>query len=154
MDDRFLIYVDRLRSGSTEDVKLTLSPSFLDVDEDDLKFKSPVTVSGKAYLTEDHLILHLDIETMASMPCKRCNQMKDVPLKIKGYYHTVPLEEIRDHLFDMSETLRDDILLEVPAFYSCKEGECQDLEYTKKYFKSDSKSGNGGESYHPFADLK
>ncbi len=154
MDDRFVIYIDRLRFGSTEEIALDLAPSFLGVDEPDLKFKAPVCVRGKAYVTEDHLILHLDIKTMASMPCKRCNAIKDVPIELKGYYHTVPLEEIRDHLFDMSETLRDDILLEVPAFYACEEGECEDLGYVKKELKSEGKKGESHDTYHPFADLK
>lgn len=154
MDDRLTIYVDRLRSGATEAVKLSTSPSFLEVSEDNLKFEFPVQIEGKAYLTEDHLILHFDMETKASIPCKRCNKVGLVPIKIKGFYHTVPLVEIRDHAFDMTTILRDEILLEVPPFYSCEEGECEDIETIKKYFKSENQKDKDDHTYHPFADLK
>ena len=55
-------YIDQLRDGHEEEIHEEFSPDFLGIEEKDLGFKDPVFVEGKAYLAEDSLILHFDID--------------------------------------------------------------------------------------------
>jgi uncharacterized metal-binding protein YceD (DUF177 family) len=155
VDDRFKIYVEQLRHGHVEKLDESFSPEFLDVNDSDLVFAELVTVSGEAYLADDILILHLDIGTMARIPCAVCNAPVDVPIEIKGAYHAVPLEEVKGSIFNFKELLRETILLEVPQLAECEQGKCPKREEIRRYLvdpKKDSKQ-NPEEGYHPFADL-
>ncbi|MCF7851659.1 MAG: hypothetical protein K9M07_00280 [Simkaniaceae bacterium] len=152
VEDLFIIYIDRLKAGHDETISCTVPPDFMKIDENELFFPDEVTFSGKVYLTEEHLIIHIDIETTAQMPCKMCNELKRFPIQIKGHYYTHPLDEIKNGLFDLSLVIRELILLELPTYYECPQEECEGRAEAKKYLKkSDDREGN---SYHPFADLE
>lgn len=155
MDERFKIYIDQLRDGEVETLSEVFSPEFLDVNEQDLKFMDPVNLQGEAYLTGDMLILHLDIETACMIPCSICNEPVKVPIKISGYYHTVPLEEIKSGIFHFQEMLREIILLNTPILAECGQGKCPQRSSLQKYLKSESSrhTKEGDDGYRPFADL-
>lgn len=152
MEDQFTIYIDRLRGGGEEIISAEVPPSFMQIDEEELSFPSPIVVEGKAYLAEDHLVLHLDIATEAIMPCKMCNVLKALPVKIEGLYHTQPLDEIKESLFDAAVIVREAILLDIPSYYDCPDEECEGRKTAKKYLKQEAR--DDGETYHPFANLK
>ena len=59
MSEPFKIYIDRLKGGVNEKFDATLDPSFLEVEEPELYFPAPVRLQGEAYLTDDHLVIHL-----------------------------------------------------------------------------------------------
>ena len=82
MKETFQILVDRLKGGQIEKIAESFDPSFLGIQEVELRFDAPVVVKGEAYLSEDELILHLKASTEAVMPCAVCNQMIKVELKI------------------------------------------------------------------------
>ncbi|MBA3814985.1 MAG: hypothetical protein H0X29_00375 [Parachlamydiaceae bacterium] len=155
-DDHFKIYIDQLRDGEMENLSEEFTPEFLDVNEQDLKFVDPVHLHGEAYLAEDMLMLHLDIETNCIIPCSICNEPVKVPIEISGFYHAVPLEEIKGGIFHFQETLREIILLNVPILAECKLGKCPQRSTLQKYFKPesspDSKEGDD-DGYRPFANL-
>ena len=154
MDERFTVYIDRLKGGKNEEIDLILPPHFMEIEEEDLMFEESIQVKGKAYLAEDHLIMHLDIETQAMMPCARCNQPSAVPLFIEGFYHTVPLEDIKEGIYHFGPMVREAILLELPSFHSCSDEECLGSELVKKYFKQEKQSGGSPNTYHPFENLE
>lgn len=154
-DDRFRIYVEQLREGTTREIKERLSPDFLEIKEKELSFSRPVVVKGQAYLADEMLILHLDIEVIATIPCAICNDQADVDIAIKGFYHAVPLEEIKGAIYDFREILRETILLEVPILTECHEGKCPQRKSLEKYFKKQSTPESKGDEdgYRPFASL-
>lgn len=156
IDDHFRIFVEQLREGQVEEVNEEFSPQFLDVHERDLSFKSPVMISGEAYLAEDMLVLCFDIKTNATLPCLVCNDPVNVDIGIKGFYHAVPLKEIKGGIYDFSEILRETILLETPQLAECHQGKCPQRKNLEKYFKQESSLGTNkseDEGYRPFAGL-
>ena len=145
MQNPLKIYVDRLSRERTEKIEETLTPDLVDVNEKDLKFQSPVKLKGKAYIAEDHLVIQLDIETEALIPCAICNNGIKKKITVKGFYHTEELEKIRGHVYDYTDPLREAILLEVPSYVECLEN-CPKRIDLKNYLQK-------GNDQFPFADL-
>ncbi len=156
MDDAFKIFVDQLKDGETESLSEELPPVFLDVNEKDLTFRDPVRLEGEAYLAQDSLILHFSIHTEVQLPCSICNEVVKVPIRIENSYHAIPLEEIKSGIYNMTELLRENILLEIPLFAECNEGSCPKRKDLKKFFKTPkaNDSEDADEGYKPFADLE
>lgn len=153
--DNLKIYIDRLKGGHTLKIQETLSPEFLDVKDEELIFKDPVRVCGQAYLADDHLVIHLDIETSTSLPCSICNSGVSSPVFIKNHYCTIPLSEIKHAIFDFTESVRETILLQTPLYAECNKGQCPERENIKKFLKSNEKPLDPNEMTHfPFTDLK
>jgi uncharacterized metal-binding protein YceD (DUF177 family) len=138
-NEAFRIYVDRLKDHEQK-IQETFNPDFLGIEEEDLHFSKPVTVSGEAYLATDELVLHLKIDTVAEMPCSMCNDRVEVPIKIDNFYHSVPLSEVKKGIYDFSHDIRDEILISVPDFVECHEGTCPNRKEME-------------DTYRPFADL-
>lgn len=159
MDDIFKIYVDQLRDGQTEVIDETFDPLFIDMVEADLLFSDPVSVQGDVYLTNDSLILHLKVKTLATMPCAICNQSVKVEIIINNLYHVEPLENVKSGIFNFREMLRESVLLEVPMYVECGLGEntCPQREEIKKYLKQknikNKNSNQEEDGYQPFANL-
>ncbi len=155
MNDAFKIYVEQLRDGHTERIAEEFPPKILEVEEKDLKFLAPIKVDGEAYLAEDDLVIHLAIETAATLSCTICNDPVEVPIRVDDFYHVEPLKNIKSGVFNFREVLRDDILLNTPHFAECSEGKCPKRSELKKYMKSDAegKKQADEEGYQPFADL-
>ena len=148
VNETFLIYVDRLKGGNEETIDQTVPSTLIGVNEADLKFEGNLHFEGKAYIAEDHLVLHLDVEATAVLPCKICNEPQPLQIELHGFYHTEPMETIKSGIFDMHDVVRDAILLEVPPYHECESGACR--QEAQKYLKSDVQKGD---EYHPFADL-
>lgn len=155
MDDAFKIYVEQLRDGHVEQISEKLSSEFLEINERDLKYLGDVTVTGEAYLANDDLILHLNAETIAVIPCSICNEPVKVGVSLKGFYHSIPLLEIKGAIFNYMEILRENIVLETPSFAECEEGRCPHRKEIAKYLKKpgNEKKQAGEEGHHPFADF-
>lgn len=156
MDECFKIHVEQLRDGRSKDISGSYSPEFLDIHEKSLAFLDPVEIHGEVYLVEEMLMMHVDISTLATIPCSICNNPVKVKTAIQGYYHGVPLSEIRGGIYYFHEILRETILLEIPILAECNDGKCPARKEIKKYLKQEtsSKSNYGEETgYRPFADL-
>ena len=154
-DEGFKIFVEQLREGHTEEIAEEFSPEFLDVHEAELVFSKPVKVKGQVYLADEMLVLHFDIATTAILPCSVCNEPVAIDLSVEGFYHAVPLSEIKGGIYDLREIIRETILLEVPLLAECRQGKCPQRKAMKKFLKKEGSSGGGdeGEGYRPFANL-
>ena len=144
----FKILIDRLKGGQTQKIDLHVDPSFLGPDEPELKFKSEVIAKGEAYLTDDHLIVHLKAATSVLMPCAICNEMIAFGLKVDNFYHTEPIEEIKGAIFDFSEALREALLIELPRTVECNRGKCPGRDLMTPFMKSMK-----DRIHFPFADM-
>lgn len=156
MDERFKIYVEQLRGGHVETLSESFSPEFLDVHEKDLKFIDPVFIKGEAYLAEDILVLHVDISTLAVIPCSICNEPVKVNIAIRGSYQAIPLEEVKGGIYNFQHVIREMILLETPVLAECGGGNCPQRNQLEKYLKQQSNApakSREEEGYRPFADL-
>ncbi|NGX43233.1 MAG: hypothetical protein K940chlam7_01525 [Chlamydiae bacterium] len=155
MDEAFKIFVDRLKGGKVEKIDHSFAPDFIDVKEKDLSFPAGVEVRGEAYVTNEDLVLHLDIGTVGVMPCSICNNPVDVRVDVAGCYHVESLKKIKAGIFDMRDAIRESVLLECPAFAECNEGSCPKRKELGKFLKTSSsvESDVEVEGYHPFTDL-
>lgn len=155
MNEAFKIYIDQLRDGHSEKISENLDPEFLGVREEDLNFVDPVDVEGEAYLADNDLVLHLDVHTLATIPCAICNEAVKVPIDLTNFYHTTPTVEIKSGIFNFRETLRENILLNTPLFAECNNGQCPEREELKKFFRENDSPNKDSEDegYHPFAHL-
>lgn len=154
--EQFKIYIDRLRSGQKKEIEENFDPAFLDIQEADLQFPKPVAVQGETYIADDHLILHLNLETTAILPCSICNEPTPLPIAIKNLYLTIPLETVRGAIFDFSTELREAILLQIPLFAECGNGKCPQREQLKKYLTDTTKGAAGlpaHEVHFPFSEF-
>ena len=152
--DNLKIYIDRLNGGQTQEIDETLAPDFLDVNEKELSFKDPVHIKAEVYLADDYLVIDLNADTFAWLPCSICNENVRTPITIKNFHLTQPLAEIKAAIFDLVEKVREVILLQTPLFTECNEGKCPERENIKKFLKPDEKPSNPADiNYFPFADL-
>jgi uncharacterized metal-binding protein YceD (DUF177 family) len=157
-DDAFKIYVEQLRDGHVEKLHETFAPNFLDIHEEELHFNENVTIEGEAYLADENLILHLQIATQAIIPCSICNGPVETKILLPNFYHMEPLADVKSGIFDFSNILREAILLEVPGFAECHNGNCPERKQVAKYLKEPAKKAAGGDKniedgYQPFADI-
>ncbi|MGD2170061.1 MAG: hypothetical protein PVI40_07470 [Chlamydiota bacterium] len=148
MIDDFKIYIDRLKDGHEQDITGSFSPDFLDVQEAELSFPHLVKIQGKAYVLKDHLILQLKVETLAEMPCKICSKRSLHKILLESFYHTEELVNIKNMIFDFSEVLREEILLEVPPFIECQNNQCPERDKIKSFLKQSK-----GDMHFPFNKL-
>jgi uncharacterized metal-binding protein YceD (DUF177 family) len=157
MSEQFKIFVDRLKEGHVEKIREVAPPDFLDVHEQELSFPESVSVVGDAYLVDDHVVLHLEIKTVVSLPCSVCNRATLVPIHLKNSYETQPLDEIPTSIFHYTEKLRTALLLQIPAYAECNEGKCPERVSISKYLKSTeqtpSTKASSDPTYFPFAHL-
>lgn len=145
------IYTDRLKDEQAEKFAGQVSADFLEIQEEDLTFSSPVSIRGEAYLASDHLIVRFHIETTATLPCSICNSTVEVPICLPDFMHTEPVSEIKSCVFDLVPLLREDILLQVPQFTECNGGHCPERDTMKKFTKAPSSEKE--DAYFPFANL-
>jgi len=153
MEDAFKIYVEQLRDGHVEELNESYDPSFLEIDEKDVSFMDPVLLRGRAYLADDELILHLNIETQVILPCVVCNDRVKVPLALHDNIQAIPLSEIKGGILNIKKLLREVILLDTPVFAECG-GKCPRRTEISQYLKKNGdKKDQKDEGYTPFADL-
>lgn len=152
MAQRLEIFIDRLKEGKEACIKETLDPRFLAVQEAELQFDQPVEVVGKAYLSEEHLVLQLKAVAYAKMPCSVCNQMIEIKIQLpESFCQAVPLTEIQGAIFDGTELVREALLLELPKYVECKEGNCPERSSIAPYLRPPARSKES--TYFPFSDL-
>lgn len=144
--ENFKIYLDQVSHGHTTLIDENVSPSFLKINEKELKFLKPVIVKGKSYITEEMLIFHLDISTSASMPCSICNEFCDFEIYLKNFYFTEELGKINSAFYDYGELVREAILLQIPLNLECNNGKCPERNNVSLYLKKNHMN-------FPFADL-
>lgn len=135
MNDLFNIYIERLRGGDTQTLTEEAPSTFLDVHEKDLSFKDSVTFKGKAYLANDMVIIQLDAIANAIIPCRICNEPTSIKVHLNNFYHAEPIANIKSRVFNFKDLLREAILLEVPHYVECNEGQCPQRAIISKYLK-------------------
>ncbi len=143
----FKILIDRLKGGSSYKIDLKADPEFLGPDEPELIFDAPVIVKGEAYLTDEHLIIHLKAATQAKMPCAICNQMIEIDLQVDNFYHAEPTSEIKGAIFDFSEALRASLLIELPRTVECNGGKCHERASMAPFIQPKERT------HFPFANM-
>lgn len=152
MKESYKILTDRLRDGHVEILEEVFPPEVIDVREKDLSFVDPVQVSGKAYLADGELILHLSATTYCYIPCSICNEPVKVEVGFTDFYHAQSLSEIKTGAYDYQDLVRETLLLDTPTFSECQDGKCPQRKAFNKYLKQEDVADEDG--HRPFADLE
>jgi len=150
MDPQLFIYLDRLIEGKEQSLDETLPSNVFFKNEKDLKFSSDMKICGKAYITTDHLLVDISAKIEADMPCIICQ--KDVPfqLEMEKQTLTIPLEEIKNKVYDYTSLIRESLLLQLPQTKECKGG-CPDRSSIEPFLVKDDENI---EKHFPFAGLE
>lgn len=133
MHEEFLINIDRLRKKGNLSLNMAVPSNFLEIEGDELQFGAQVDIQGEAYIVDDRLIFHLDLIIPAIVACTICNGDAHRTVKINNLYHIEEISELKSPIFDFSTVLRQEILLEVPKFAECRDGNCPQRETFKAY---------------------
>lgn len=133
--DQFIIYVDRLKSGKVEKISGALSSSDLGFVETELRFPEEILVSAEVYLSEEHLVMHVDVQTHVLVPCSICNELFPISIVVSKHYHTEPLDEISSRGVDLKREIRDVLLLQVPQFAECNQRKCPERAQLSSFLK-------------------
>jgi hypothetical protein len=149
--EKFKIYIDRLKNGQ-EIYDETVPPEFLKIQEQALHFRENIRIKGMTYLTSTHLITCLNIEASAFIPCCICNEMVRIPITIKNLCLSHPIEEIKTAIFDLSDEIRESILIDIPQFTECNQGKCPHRSFVQQFLNKKSTPSHDT-SHFPFSDL-
>jgi hypothetical protein len=142
------IYIDRLINEEQFEQEGKLPGSILELNETEAK-ASDINYDISAYLADDHLVMNFDADCSIQMPCKICNELTNLEIKLSHQTLLLPLSEIKKGVFEASESIREQILLNIPPFAECQ-GNCPEREFVKKFLK---KHDPAGETYKPFQGL-
>jgi len=144
-----------LRGGQTQKIDEMADPLLLAVEEKELSFPSEIDVKGEAYLTDDFLMIRLKVKTVARMPCAICNEMVTKELKVDNFTHAQPIDEIPSAVFDYSELLREALLLDLPQYVECNQGNCPERATIAPFLRSQASQEKVEKTtYFPFADME
>ena len=130
----FSLNIHSLSENDPIQIDDKFDPSFLDLDEKEIKFKDPVEIKGKIYLASDDLIIDVSIKTYVTMPCSICNEQIKYLLVNKNYIHTQQLKTIKDAVYDYTEIIRQAVILELPTKVECNNN-CPERENIAPYLK-------------------
>jgi uncharacterized metal-binding protein YceD (DUF177 family) len=153
MSHELNIFVEQLQEGLPEKISLTVPSGFFDLNETDLTLDAPVSIKGEIYVTDHHLILHLEAQTHAKMPCAVCNNPTDLSLEAK-IYESLPLSELESTIFDYSSFVKEELLLQIPLVAECQNN-CPERLNLKPFLKEAGlkKAAPSENTHFPFADL-
>ncbi len=155
MKEKLNVYPDRIKDGNTDEIAHELESSFMDVHENEMRFKDPIFIEGEAYVTDDWLIVSLSIQTQVQLICSVCNTDFSFDIDIQNMMHEEPLENIRDGSFDILPVVRDNILLAVPFYPQCGITTCLRRAEIEPYLKKETPKEDEIQEHghNPFKDL-
>jgi len=98
--------------------------SIMDIDEPDVHFKREVSYDFFAQVQGNALLVTGRLHSLATLRCSRCLVIFEQPLSVEHYvFH----QELHGEDFvDLTTSIREDIILELPQRALCQEG-CRGL---------------------------
>lgn len=151
-DHPLRLFIDRIRAQGCEKIDLRLDPDFMDIHEKELAFIDPIAVEGEVYLAGEEVVVALRAETVIHMPCAICNASIALPLQ-NAWTSVEPVESFRHGVIDLSEMVRENLLIEVPLTAECEQGNCPERVALAPYLRQ-KQAGREETGFHPFADLR
>lgn len=153
MDEGFKVFLEQLRDGKTKKISEVFAPEFLGIQDPELILDSKVFVNGEAYIAEEEVLVHLQVKTKAKLPCAICNEWVEKEIHLEDLYLAEPLTNIRGGIYNFKQALREEILLEIPLFVECHQGNCPERKEYERFFKTGQTNEEDEGGYKPFSDL-
>ncbi len=98
----------------------TIPQDIFDVGDEHLRPASALTYDCELSITGETLLVIGDFEASFELECARCGTPFVYRLRLHG--HTIEEELENTAILDLTNTLREDILLALPAYPHCDEG--------------------------------
>ncbi|GAB5412020.1 MAG: hypothetical protein ChlgKO_11340 [Chlamydiales bacterium] len=127
-----VIYIDRLRNGESQEFSGQCTAEEIGLGDMELRFAEPIQFKIRAYATDDHALIHMNLSTIAELPCKICNEWTQIKINFETPAHATPLSEIRSRVYDFTPLLIENIVLELPQFTECQ-GNCPERDALKSF---------------------
>lgn len=131
-----------------------LPSSFVDLPEDDeLSVESDICVTGKVYRASEWVMVEAYVTVSLTMPCAMCNERCAFVLDRMLWEQSLSLSCVKDGILNLSEPLREAILLEVPFFIRCGGEGCRNIDAIRPFLRSKEAAGVDEEKNQPFLSL-
>ncbi len=143
-------------SSQSDDVLFEerLSPTFLDLRPDDeLSAASDIVMSGRAYRASEWVMIEGQVTVSMRLPCAVCNEMCEFTIDLMPWKQSIPASSVKDGMVDISEALREAILIEVPFFKKCGGQTCHNANEISQYLTTDVPAEDGEDRNQPFLSL-
>jgi uncharacterized metal-binding protein YceD (DUF177 family) len=99
----------------------TLPPSFFQLPETDLlKADTPLTYDLNIIRDDDDIIINGSVDVTFSLECGRCLERFQIQLDMSEYSAEQAIE--KETTIDLTDLIREDILLALPNFPRCEDG--------------------------------
>jgi uncharacterized metal-binding protein YceD (DUF177 family) len=132
-----------------------VSHELLDLHRDDeLSPVSDIFVTGKAYRTQEWIMIEAQVKVSMRLPCSMCNELCTFAIELLPWEESVEARSVKDGMVDLSQELRDAILLEVPFYTRCGSDTCRNIDEFQKYLAPENRAAaDGEEKNQPFLSL-
>ena len=118
----------------------------------------PVTYKARAYLIDGDLVVEGDFSASFEAECVRCLEKFVLAVKLQAHELTENLENPTEA--DLTQALREDILLALPAYPHCEEGKIPrkcpaegQFDTSERPPIEDETGESGGDAPNPWAEL-
>ncbi len=149
-----LLPLNDLRKGQEKKVDLHISQEEFNLVDKEIELEGTLSVQGRIYLVDDHIIFHFSVDSNFRVPCKICNETFIHPLCLKELYHTEEIPPDRWEDYNLLPPIREAVLIELPDVFECSGGACPKRKELAKYFSKERKQDeNSSIGYHPFSSL-
>ena len=124
-----------LEGGELCVLKGALLPMNLDLDHKEAEQFSAVEYNLEIQLFGESLLIKATLKGDMTIPCKICNKDFTTTILIERADEVISLDEIEGHKVDLTPTIRNLFLLEVPESVECNNGTCTDREEVENFLK-------------------
>jgi uncharacterized protein len=101
----------------------TLPHSFFDLDPKDIvQATGPMNYEIEVMRDEDDLILTGKLDATFELECGRCLGRFAYEVEIDEYQGEVTIEDVNAAMIDLTDVIRDDILVALPSYPRCEDG--------------------------------
>ena len=147
------VRIEGSADGEAASFEERLDPKFLDLKEDDeLTAPSEVCVRGTACRSGEWVIVEGSVETKMGLPCALCNEPTVFPVGPFVWKTELPASDVKGGEIDLTEALREAVLLEVPYVVKCGGKECRNERLFRQYLAPEATEENE-ERHQPFRTL-
>lgn len=108
--------------GEGKDISGTVPASFFKLEPDDtIQAKGPLTFDLHVERDENDLIITGEVDALFELECGRCLQKFAYQAHSTDFLSDQPIEP-EDSTIDLTEVIRDDILVALPSYPRCEDG--------------------------------
>ncbi len=131
--NKILIYPSELAQGEQR-LKGELSQSVFDLKSYDLKPVTDVSFDLRVNQFDQEVLTQGEVSVVFQSDCSRCLKPLEKEYHLEGLAFSMEVDE-EDECYDLTEELREEILIRVPQYFSCAqisaEGACE-INYPQK----------------------